>query len=82
MLDFVTELPSRDVVPQVLSLSLGSLSAYSCDLLISEGVKAGFSEKDVRKYLQEQRQVCMLLSRDQVRRIGIGLQLLGLRGVS
>jgi len=57
MLDFVTELPSRSVVPQVLSLSLGSLSAYSCDLLISEGQKAGFSESDIRNYLQKQRQV-------------------------
>ena len=66
MLDFVTELPSRTVVPQVLSLSLGSLSAYSCDLLISAGVKAGFPEDAVRKFLQEQRQVCMFLSRDQV----------------
>lgn len=82
MLDFVTELPSRSVVPQVLSLSLGSLSAYSCDLLITEGQKAGFSDSDVRKYLQQQRQVCMFLSKGQVTRINTGLQLLGLRGVS
>merc|ERR1712048_475064 len=82
LLDFVTQLQSRSVVPQVLSLSLGSLSAYSCDLLISEAQKAGFSEKEARQYLQEQRQVCMFLSREQVRRINTGFQLLGLRGVS
>lgn len=82
LLDFVTEFPSRPVLPQVLSLSLGSLSAYSCDLLISEGVKAGFSEADVRKYLQDQRQVCLFLSREQVRRINTGFQLIGLRGVT
>jgi len=44
--------------------------------------KAGFSEEEVRQYLQEQRQVCMFLSREQVRRINTGFQLLGLRGVS
>merc|ERR1712048_1331849 len=82
LLDFVTQLQSRPVVPQGLSLSLGSLSAYSCDLLISEAQKAGFSEKEARQYLQEQRQVCMFLSREQVRRINTGFQLLGLRGVS
>jgi hypothetical protein len=76
LLDFVTQLQSRSVVPQVLSLSLGSLSAYSCDLLISEAQKAGFSEKEVRQYLQQQRQVCMFLSREQVRRINTGVMVL------
>jgi len=65
-----------------LSLSLGSLSAYSCDLLIKEGKKAGFSEKDIRAYLQRQRQVCMFLSEGEVTRINTGLQLLAVRGVS
>jgi hypothetical protein len=32
MLLFLTELSSRAKLPQILSLSLGSLSAYSCDL--------------------------------------------------
>merc|ERR1719265_2958703 len=41
LLDFVTELASRETVPHVLSMSLGSLAAYSCDLLCSEAVKAG-----------------------------------------
>ncbi|CAK0910200.1 unnamed protein product [Prorocentrum cordatum] len=82
MLDFLTELPSRSTLPQVLSLSLGSLSAYSCDLLISEGIKAGHTEKEIREFLQSQRQVCMFLNRDQVRRINTAFQLLGLRGVS
>jgi len=82
LLDFLTELPSRSTLPQVLSLSLGSLSAYSCDFLISSAVKAGQKEQDVREYLQSQRQVCMFLSREQVRRINTAFQLLGVRGVS
>jgi len=82
-LDFVTELASRPVVPHVLSLSLGSLSAYSCDLLCSEAAKTGeVSLADCQAYLQEQRQVCMFVSQDQVARINHALMALGLRGVS
>ena len=33
LLDFVTSLAARKTLPQVLSISLGSLGAYSCDLL-------------------------------------------------
>ena len=40
LLDFVTELASRERLPQVLSLSLGSLSAFSCDLLCDQAVNA------------------------------------------
>lgn len=82
-LDFVTELAARPTVPQVLSLSLGSLSAYSCDLLCEEASK----EPDVtleacKAYLQTQRQVCMFTSTAQVNKINDALMLLGLRGVS
>merc|ERR1712232_527097 len=59
LLDFLTELPSRSTIPQVLSMSLGSLSAYSCDLLCSEAVKKGHSQEECHNFLQDQRQVCM-----------------------
>merc|ERR1712232_788325 len=82
LLDLVTELSSRDTVPHVLSMSLGSLSAYSCDLLCSEAAKAGHTHEECHAYPQKQRQVCMFLSQDQVDRINTGFQVLGTRGVS
>jgi len=82
-LDFVTELASRPTVPHVLSLSLGSLSAASCDLLCSEAVKMGeVSLDDCKEYLQSQRQVCMFVDEAQTARINHALMALGLRGVS
>lgn len=47
-------------VPDVLSMSLGSLSGASCDLLCSEAAKEGHSEKDCNDFLQQQRQVLLL----------------------
>ena len=41
MLDFLLQLPTRATLPQVLSISLGSLSSYSCELLCTEAVKMG-----------------------------------------
>jgi len=82
LLDFVTELASRNDVPHVLSMSLGSLTAYSCDLLCSEAAKAGHSLEECNDFLQQQRQVCMFLSQDQVARISTAFQVLGARGVS
>jgi hypothetical protein len=83
LLDFVTELASRPSVPHVLSLSLGSLSAFSCDLLCSEAVKTGeTSHEECEAFLQQQRQVCMFTSKAQVARINLALQALGMRGVS
>lgn len=82
MLDFVTELPGRSVVPQVLSISLGSLSPYSCDLLCTKVQAAGFSEAECNHFMQQQRQVCMYLTQAQVERINIGYKMLGTRGVS
>jgi len=83
LLDFVTGLANRAVVPHVLSLSLGSLSAYSCDLLCAEAAKTRkVSRGECEAYLQSQRQVCMFKSEAQVARINHGLMALGLRGVS
>jgi len=82
LLDFATGLSSREVLPHVLSMSLGSLAAYSCDLLCSEAVKAGHTQEECHAFLQEQRQVCMFLSTAQVARINTAFQVLGARGVS
>ena len=82
LLDFVTELSGRKTVPHVLSLSLGSLGATSCNMLCDEAVKKGISKSDCNSYLQNQRQVCMFLSTKQVNRISNGFKILGARGVS
>ena len=57
LLIFLTDLASRKELPQVLSLSLGSLSAASCDLLRTEAVKKGVSAEKCNEFLQSQRQV-------------------------
>jgi len=83
LLSFVTELASRETLPHVLSMSLGSLSARSCELLCSEVAKTGqHSGQECRNYLQRQRQVCMFISSAQVSRISTAFQVLGVRGVS
>lgn len=81
-LNFLTELSSRDTIPQILSLSLGSLSPYSCDLLCDKAVEMGHTMEDCQSFMQEQRQVCMYLSESQAERIDGLLQVLALRGVS
>lgn len=82
LLDFATELASREVLPHVLSMSLGSLASASCDLLCAEAVKLGHSKEECNEYLQQQHQVCMFLSQDQTSRINVAFQVLGVRGVS
>lgn len=82
-LDFVSDLSSRPSVPHVLSLSLGSLSAFSCQLLCEKAVETGqVSSDECHQYLQSQRQVCMYESTGQVAAINTALQVLGLRGVT
>jgi len=82
LLDFLTDLANRETVPHVLSMSLGSLSAASCDLLCSEAVKMGHTAEECSDYMATQRQVCMFLSQDQTDRINTALQVLGARGVT
>jgi len=83
MLDFVTELASRATVPHVLSLSLGSLSAYSCELLCDKAAATGeVGLAECQEYLQTQRQVCMYQSTEQVAAINTALMVVGLRGTT
>jgi hypothetical protein len=57
LLDFLTELAARPLLPRVLSISLGSLSASSCRILCDEAVKHGHTRAECNNFLQEQRQV-------------------------
>jgi hypothetical protein len=57
LLDFLTELAARPLLPRVLSISLGSLSASSCRILCDEAVKQGHTRAECNNFLQEQRQV-------------------------
>ncbi|GMH53025.1 hypothetical protein TrRE_jg6329 [Triparma retinervis] len=82
LLDFLTELAGRETVPHVLSMSLGSLSAASCDLLCNAAIEGGYSQKDCDEYFATQRQVCMFLTTDQTEKISTALQVLGTRGVT
>ena len=82
-LDFLTELASRKTVPHVMSLSLGSLSAYSCELLCTKAVETGeVTLSECQAYLQTQRQVCMFQSTEQTAAINTALMAVGLRGTS
>ena len=54
LLDFVTELSSRQTVPHVLSMSLGSLNDASCSLLCNEVSKMGFTVQDCNNYMATQ----------------------------
>ena len=57
---------------QVLSLSLGSLSAYSCDLLCKEAVQEhGQNLAECKAFMQKQRQVCMFEDTAQMNRINV-----------
>jgi tripeptidyl-peptidase-1 len=83
LLSFITELSARETVPHILSMSLGSLSAASCDLLCTEAVaEFGHTLEECQAYIATQRQVCMFLSTEQTDKINTALQVLGARGVT
>ena len=82
LLDFAAELSARPAVPHVLSMSLGSLSDASCDLLCREVSKMGFTLQECSDYMATQRQVCMFNGTEQSERINSYFKVLGLRGVT
>ena len=82
LLDFVAELSARPAVPHVLSMSLGSLSDASCNLLCDEVSKMGFTRQACADYMATQRQVCMFDGAEQAERINTYFMALGLRGVT
>jgi len=82
---FTVELASRSKVPNVLSLSLGSLAWDSiqlmCNLFVTNS-QGQYAFSDCINYLQSQRQVDMYLSANQLQRIDTQIMKLGLRGVT
>jgi hypothetical protein len=82
LLDFLTELSTRETVPHVLSMSLGSLSAASCDYLCTQAATMGHTLEECQDYMATQRQVCMYLSQEQTQAISTAMQVLGTRGVT
>jgi hypothetical protein len=82
LLDFAAELSARPAVPHVLSMSLGSLSEASCDLLCAEVATMGFTRAECDAYMATQRQVCMFNGTAQSDRINAYFMALGLRGVT
>lgn len=84
-LHFVIDLNSNPSPPLVISLSLGSLSWDSCNILCKSAVslsqgKTTFAECE--EYMQTQRQVCMYPDSAQMDRINVELMKLGTRGVT
>jgi hypothetical protein len=77
-------MPSKEL-PDVLSLSLGSLTWDACNLLCTEAEKrsAGVvSMRDCNAYLTTTRQVCMFNGPRQAERLNTQLMKLGMRGVT
>jgi len=74
---------TTEQLPKVLSLSLGSLSWSSCDLLCSTVARENVcTYQECVDYMQTQRQVCMYQSMDITSRIDTELMKLSTRGVS
>jgi subtilase family serine protease len=83
LLAFLVELNGRPQVPNVLSMSLGSLSFGSCDKVCSAyAKKGGNTYSKCWAYLQSQFQACMFDSETLEQRIDAEFQKLGLRGVT
>lgn len=85
MYAFFSALAVGSSVPTVLSLSLGSLSWDSCNLLctqvpvVSNGT---FTVAECQQYMTSQRQVCMYPDSGQIDRMNTEFQKLAVRGVS
>ena len=83
LLAFLVELNSRPEVPNVLSMSLGSLSFGSCDKMCTALSKSGgHTYKSCWSYLQTQFQACMFDSETVEQRIDAEFAKLGLRGTT
>jgi hypothetical protein len=88
-LDFLVKLnavtTSANELPHVVSLSLGSLSFGSCNLLCAQAVKRSndsVSKEQCEAFMKTQRQVCMYDGERQSNRISVELMKLGARGVT
>ena len=76
-------LPALPALPRVVSMSLGSLSFDSCELLCSALVAEGsYSAQDCADYMATQRQVCMYDSGATVDRINVEFLKAAARGTT
>ena len=83
LLAFLVELNSRAEVPNVLSMSLGSLSFGACNKVCNAlASKGSHSYEDCWNYLQTQFQACMFPSQEVEDRIDVEMMKLGLRGTT
>jgi len=83
LLEFAVQVNEMNSPPNVISMSLGSLSWASCNLLCTQASLMGASTySDCLNYVQGQFQVCMYSSEDLVARIDNEFMKMGSRGVS
>ena len=69
--------------PLVLSLSLGSLSSFSCaNFCTTLAATTSHTYAQCHTFLQSQRQVCLFLDNQQTQRINVAFKVLALRGVT
>jgi len=76
------DLAGKNRIPFVMSLSLGSLSWDSIDLMCQLAANSSVPYSQCLDYVQQQRQVAMYTSANQVARIDAELKKLGSRGVT
>jgi len=85
LMDFTVLLAGNVTIPKVLSMSLGSLSWDSCNLLCEKVVQETHSNityKECFDYVDTQRQVCMYDSSVLMDRINIEFKKIGSRGTT
>ena len=87
MLTWLTDLINNSTMPgfdfpAVISLSLGSLSWDSCNLLCEGVVALNATYADCQNYMQQQRQVCMYPDSDGLDRMNVEFMKIGSMGVS
>jgi len=86
ILHFVASLAtaSAPAIPRTLSISLGSLTYRSCQLLCDyvAGAGQGVDFDQCWAYMQQQRQVCMFKAQVQITRTSTEFQKLAARGIT
>lgn len=91
MLKWLTDLVDRTgsstgsyPLPQTISLSLGSLSWDSCNILCTGAANAGanITYSQCQDYMQQQRQVCMYPDSDGLDRMNVEFMKLGAMGTT
>jgi len=83
LMGYLSELAAAKTVPTLISMSLGSLSWDSCNILCEKvAADSHYSYNECSKYLYGLRQVCMYDSGAQMSRANTEFMKLGLRGTT